>query len=151
GTPDPGFGSDGNGQVLVAPGQVLTLFPGAGPPRAIGIQSDGTVIVVGDARDKFAALAGYTSEGRLDLGFGKTRGTRQIGVGRGRVFTLLPGAGPPRAIGIQPMTDEIVVVGDARDKFAALAKYTADGTLEGTFGTKGPGQDLLRPGRILAP
>src|SRR5262245_34732870 len=97
---DPSFGVGG---------RVLTQFIGAGAARALAIQPDGKVVVVGDAPDDFAALIRYTAAGGLDPTFG---------VG-GRVLTPFMGAGVARDVVVDP-DGKTVVVGDAPGDFAAL-------------------------------
>jgi uncharacterized delta-60 repeat protein len=61
GSLDPSFGNGG---------LVLTAFRGISIIQAIGIQSDGKIVVAGGGAGSFA-LARYTTEGRLDPTFGR--------------------------------------------------------------------------------
>ena len=117
-----------------AGGFVLTDFGvGTESGAAVGIQSDGKIVVVGSA--KFSggfccsfALARYLPDGSLDLGFG---------VG-GLVTTRFFGDSSGRDLAIQA-DGKIVVAGHAiglTESFA-LARYNTDGSLDSGFGTGG--------------
>jgi uncharacterized delta-60 repeat protein len=105
---------------------------------AVAIQPDGKIIVAGGAlkntssnRDKFGfALARYNADGTLDRSFGN----------RGRVETKV-GDWDTEAHGLVIQPDgKIVLTGNAlvgRDAGFALARYTADGRLDRSFGRGG--------------
>ena len=103
---------------------------------ALAIQSDGKIVVVGEAyvdglvREDFA-LARYNSDGSLDTTFG-------IG---GRVTTDLSGTWD-RAHALAIQSDgKIVVAGEAYVaspiEISGLARYNSDGSLDMTFGVAG--------------
>ena len=111
-------------------GKVLTdfgspRFVGAGA-RALAIQADGKLVVAGLWGFE---LARYTARGKLDATFGRG----------GKVVTHLGSGGGARAVAIQ-RDGKIVAAGDSfvghRLEFA-LARYTADGKLDPSFGRGG--------------
>jgi uncharacterized delta-60 repeat protein len=125
---DPSFGSGG---------RVLTLFPlgGLAPEGALAVatQADGKVVVAGGGG---FALARYTVRGRLDASFGHN----------GRVltdFSSVPGGGPLGiATSVAIAADgKIVAAGFSGSRTAlaegALARYTARGKLDPSFGQGG--------------
>jgi uncharacterized delta-60 repeat protein len=126
GVPDSNFGKNG---------KVLTDFGGSESANALAIQSDGKIVVVGYSNASGSydfALARYTTNGTLDTSFG-TGGKVLTDFGSGSTDLAT-------ALAIQP-NGEIVVAGyslakDRTDDFA-LARYTASGTLDASFGTGG--------------
>jgi len=112
---------------------------------AVAIQSDGKIVVVGDAAIDTAppaprlpstfAIARYNSDGSLDTGFGTG----------GRVSGNVNGIA--RAVAIQP-DGKIVLAGDfeialSNGTFASdivIARFNANGSLDLPFGTSGTGQ-----------
>jgi uncharacterized delta-60 repeat protein len=130
GTLDPTFGGDG---------KVRTLFPeGPAYGYAVGIDSDGNVVVAGeveidpdsDPRDFDFGVARYHPNGTLDHSFG----------GDGLVTTDFDhGTDGGWDLAIQP-NDRIVVAGWARPaefyRFA-VARYRTDGTRDGSFSGDG--------------
>lgn len=126
GTLDPSFG---------AGGRVSTDF---GPftndiVRALAIQADGKLVVAGSsASGSFTdfALARYTADGVLDTSFGTAR--------TGKVTTRVSGGDEARALVIQG-DGKIVMAGTSAGLTVdfALVRYTADGTLDTTFGGGG--------------
>ena len=123
GSLDNGFG---------AGGVVTTPFTSGSKDEGIGVtvQPDGRIVVVGrtaaSGADFDFAIARYTSNGSLDPSFG----------GDGTVITDFgAGLATARAVVIQP-DDRILVVGDVGSDFA-LARYDADGNLDGSFGSSG--------------
>jgi uncharacterized delta-60 repeat protein len=115
-------------------GTVRTSF--SEPPKtsegasAVAIQRDGRVVVAGASGDftrsgsRFA-LARYTTSGRLDPTFGRG----------GKVLSRLGAWGGARAVAIQ-RDGKIVAAGYARIGLA-LARYTAGGKLDRSFGQGG--------------
>ena len=123
GSLDTSFGTDG---------RVNTDIGGAGDiAYAVKVQPDGKIVVAGTANDRFA-LARYNPNGMLDGSFG-TGGIVQTGFGGS--FEVA------NALGLQ--TDgEIVAVGTkyltgGSGADFALARYTASGTLDTSFGSGG--------------
>ena len=110
--------------------------------RAVAIQADGKIVVVGDTRSgsPFSfALARYLADGSLDAGFG-TGGTVLGGVA-GRAF----------AVAIQPDGRILVAGDDTVTENFRLARYLPDGRLDPSFGSAGQvltdiagGPDLAR-------
>jgi uncharacterized delta-60 repeat protein len=123
---DPTFGTGGKVTTDIA--------PGSDHASGVDIQSDGRIVVAGDAvsggtGDDFA-LARYNADGTLDPGFG-TGGTVTTD------FALNSDAGS--GVTVQP-DGKIVVVGVASvggTADFALARYNPDGTLDTGFGTVG--------------
>lgn len=138
-------------------GRVLTSFPGVVAGRALAIQPDGRIVLVGQSGDQLqpdATLARYLSNGDLDPAFGSG----------GRVVTTFD---PERtgAFAVVPQTDGKLVIagGGGSEGLFLVARYLADGTLDPAFGSGGAvttdmttGTDLatslvIQPdGRILA-
>jgi len=124
GTLDGGFGNNG----LVT----TDIAGGADAAFGVALQSDGRIIVVGSARvsgnDDFAVVR-YQANGSLDTSFGtQGKATTNFFGARDRAFALAVLA-----------DDSLVVVGDtllgvgAGTDFA-LARYSADGELDTSFG-----------------
>lgn len=112
---DRSFGEDG------------TVSSRSGPSVGAGgvaIQRDGKIVTAGSEGDGFAVTR-YTARGRLDRSFGRG----------GTVSTKLASYSYGRAIAIQP-DGKIVVVGNAALDFG-IARYTAAGTLDRSFGDGG--------------
>jgi uncharacterized delta-60 repeat protein len=117
GSLDPSFGSMG---------RVTTSFPAGGAwGNALTIQADGKIVVAGSVAGAFA-LARFNPDGSLDGSFGSS----------GLVTTsFAEGDAVGNALAIQA-NGLIVAAGSAGGKFA-LARYTIDGSLDGSFGTSG--------------
>jgi len=119
GTLDPTF--DGDGRVttnLTARFDAIT---------ALAIQPDGKIVAAGAANDdRVFALARYNSDGTLDNTFD----------GDGKSVTnFTPGHDFAWDVALQP-DGKIATSGRAAARFG-LARYTADGTLDSTFGGDG--------------
>jgi uncharacterized delta-60 repeat protein len=125
GSPDAGFGTAGNGTITT------DLAGGNDDARAVALQSDGKIVVVGLSRvgssDDFAIVR-YLPNGTVDTTFGT----------QGRITTDF-GGGRDRALAVAVLPDDrIVVVGDAilpapGNTDFALARYTANGAPDLTF------------------
>jgi uncharacterized delta-60 repeat protein len=94
--------------------------PGDTAARALALQADGRIVVAGDD-----GLARYTRNGALDPSFGSG----------GRV----PTDSSPWAVALQPDGRIVVagVVSGLFDEFVALARYTASGAPDPSFGSGG--------------
>jgi len=114
-----------------------TDFLGPSDDRAYGVatQADGKAVVVGATLNSIFgryefAVARYNEDGSLDTSFG----------GTGKVNTPFgAGQATARDVAIQP-DGKIVVVGNAvgtTNQDFAVARYNANGTLDGTFGNGG--------------
>jgi uncharacterized delta-60 repeat protein len=127
GTVDKVFGTNG-----IVTADVLNYDDDA---RAIGIQSDGKIVVAGSAHNgttTYFVVARFTSNGTLDTSFG-TGGATLIDFGVGA------GWNNAYALSIQP-DGKIVVAGEAGDpsKYVfAVARLNTDGSLDAGFGTGG--------------
>ncbi len=119
-----------------AGGKVSTNFGRFDVANALAIQPDGKIVVAGyaavDNTDVGFALVRYDPNGTLDSSFGAS----------GRVFTVFPDGGSEvEAVSILP-DGKIIAAGfsstpsDFGGAFA-LARYTADGTLDPSFGVGG--------------
>ncbi|MDX3534529.1 calcium-binding protein [Streptomyces sp. MB09-01] len=123
GSPDAGF--DGDGRVTTA------FAGGAATAFDVTTQPDGRIVVAGRAGYNYPAnasdfaLARYHADGSLDTGFD----------GDGRVTTAFAEADVVGGVKVQP-DGKIVAAGSSAFDFA-LARYNADGTLDGGFGTGG--------------
>ena len=121
---DPTFGDDG---------LVTTTIGLYSRGYAVAIQTDGKILVAGDARSESGfdfALARYTSAGQLDPTFG---------VG-GIVTTTIEGVASVIAMTVQP--DGKIVVAGRSSAFGhfedfALARYTPAGQLDPSFSDNG--------------
>lgn len=128
GSLDPNFGH--NGEVIT------DYFDDQDHVNAIGLQKDGKIITAGLARrgaELYFGLAGYNSDGTLDLSFGS---------GGKAVADLFGYGAVAYALAIQP--DGKIVVGGiaygpppAYDADFGLARFNADGSLDLTFGVGG--------------
>jgi uncharacterized delta-60 repeat protein len=137
GTLDAGFGNGGKVVTSVGPGRA------SDEAYAVAVQPDGRIVVAG-ATDNGAskldfALVRYLPDGALDTGFGSG----------GKVVTTF-GADTDRAYALVLQADgKIVVGGDTYSGAAtgvdfALARYNADGTLDGGFGNGGTVVSAIR-------
>ena len=129
GTLDTGFG--GGDGLLTTP-----VGSGTDEANAVALQPDGKIIAAGvssNGSDNDFALARYEAGGSLDTGFGG---------GDGLVTTPLGGDDAGLSVVLQ--SNGMIVVGGYTDSVAfpgnadfALARYQADGTLDGGFGSGG--------------
>ncbi len=139
GTPDASFGTGG----LVAAPQSVRI-------AALALQPDGKLLVAGSTSDpdNFFHLARFNANGSVDFGFGTS----------GRVITDLAGADDYAfALVVQP-DGRIVLAGTtSAPSIFALARYLADGTADGSFGSGGvattafPGTSAEAHGLALQP
>lgn len=129
---DPSFAGDGVQTTVVgvdgnAAAYAAAVYPGATPT------ADGQVVVAGEAAIRISgsgadfgfALVGYNPDGTLDAGFGKS----------GVVLTNFT-SGSDAALAVRLVGGKVLAGGYAQSGFA-LARYTAAGTLDSTFGNKG--------------
>jgi uncharacterized delta-60 repeat protein len=128
---DPSFGVGG---------KVRT--PGLWFGNAVTIQANGRIVVGGTAADYTFAVARFTTDGRLDSGFG----------GDGVVSGIFPGgSGTLDAVNsvFVQRDGKIVAVGNFsgadRSERVALARLKPDGTLDTSFGVGGKVQATLGP------
>ena len=125
GSLDPSFGS---------PGKVTTDFnKGHDYGKAVAVQPDGKMVVAGYAasgNDYYFELARYTADGVLDETFGS-----------GGLVTTNFGHGNDQAHAVALQSDgKIVAAGysyNGSDEDFGLARYTAEGVLDQTFGSGG--------------
>src|SRR6185312_12779398 len=109
-------------------GTVTTDFAGNGDEaRAVAVQPDGKIVAAGGALGATVdfALVRYRPDGTLDATFGTG----------GKVTTDFGSAEQAFAVAVQP-DGKIVVAGGGATGFE-LARYNADGSLDGTFGAGG--------------
>jgi uncharacterized delta-60 repeat protein len=113
-------------------GKVTTDFGGNEYAYAIGVQSDGKIVVGGDtnvgATQDFV-LARYNTDGSLDVSFGSS----------GKVMTDVSGH-RDYISALRILSDGKIVAAGYRENGAtnfALAKYTTTGTLDAAFGSNG--------------
>jgi uncharacterized delta-60 repeat protein len=109
-------------------GTVTTDFAGNGDEaRAVALQPDGKIVAAGGALGASVdfALARYRPDGTLDTAFGTG----------GKVTTDFGSGEQAYAVAVQP-DGKIVAAGGAVTGFE-LARYNADGSLDGTFGAGG--------------
>jgi uncharacterized delta-60 repeat protein len=114
-------------------GKVTTSFPGnVASGRAITIQPDGKIIVIGTATlngNSDWALARYNSDGSLDPSFGAA----------GKVTTDLGSLEDSATTVALLPSGKLLVAGACRNSSSdfALGRYNADGSLDAGFGTGG--------------
>lgn len=117
GSPDLTFGG-GDAEVTTDPGQGIAFY-------AVGLQSDGRIVVAGSTLEDFILIR-YDVNGNLDASFGAN--------GRALADFGAPGEAA-YALAVGP-DDKIVVGGASADHFA-FARYSATGNLDPTFGQGG--------------
>jgi len=111
-----------------AGGKVSTdLFGSSDVAKAVTIQADGKIVVLGGARNAekqktFSAIVRYNRDGSLDTGFGSG----------GKVITANGGI----ALAIQP-DGKIVTAGSMTGAEFALFRYNSNGSLDTNFGLSG--------------
>ncbi len=130
GTLDNAFGNHG---------RVATDFAGSlvDAARAIAIQADGKLVVAGTSsfgRTTHFALVRYLASGALDPTFGTG----------GRVTTSFDGRSRANAVVVQP--DGKIVAAGTTGAAVAVARYNADGSLDGAFSTGGKVTFTFPPG-----
>ena len=125
-----------------AGGKVVTSFGGADQASAVTLQPDGKIVVAGQTDTGISidfALARYLPDGSLDGAFGSG----------GRVTTNFTGTSDDLGSAVALQFDGKIVVGGTSDDNFALARYTAEGVLDTSFGSAGTvttnlgGEDLL--------
>ncbi len=126
------YNSDGTlDNTFSVDGKIITDFGGNDYGWSVVIQSDGKILVAGDAynesnNDYDFAVVRYNSDGTLDHTFSDD----------GKVITDFGGGGDfGRSMVIQS-DGKIFVAGDSDGDFA-LARYNSDGTLDNTFSGDG--------------
>jgi uncharacterized delta-60 repeat protein len=140
GTLDPNFGTNGTGGIV---SRSITGTDGC-RSYAVGIQSTGKIIVGGfnwgpaSSNNDFA-LARFNTDGTLDGTFGSatTPGSVTVSVSTGG--TTIQYEDIIRSLVVRP-DNTIIVAGtcyNGGDLDFAVAKFSADGVLDGTFGTGG--------------
>jgi uncharacterized delta-60 repeat protein len=116
GTLDAGFGQGGK----------VTTAMGSGMDHALSVELVGNKILVGGYAEGYGfALARYNDDGSLDTTFGN----------QGKVLTKVNGG-----VGLNMKVDaagNIVMAGVDGKGALVLIRYTANGTLDPTFGTRG--------------
>jgi uncharacterized delta-60 repeat protein len=128
GSPDKSFGPSHDGRVI-------TPFTNPAGASAVALQSDGKILVAGATLDSVTrsgdfALARYNANGSLD----KTFGTG------GEVTTSFASQGPnATALATSIVIDSAgrIVLGGSTFQEFALARYTANGSLDKSFGSGG--------------
>ena len=116
-------------------GFVVTDFGGVNVPRALAIQPDDKIVVVGDFTDpttyvRHFALARYLPDGALDTSFG---------VG-GKVVTAFGSITDQVAYAVALQSDGKIVVAGGRTWWpvvGVVARYSVGGTLDTAFGNGG--------------
>jgi uncharacterized delta-60 repeat protein len=139
-----GVAIQANGRIVVAAGPGLARYTtrgrldasfgrggvatGGGDAAAVAIQADGKLVTAGRASGENAgfALGRYTPRGRLDPTFG----------GTGKVVTRLGSWSGANAAALD-RDGTIVAAGFANVDDFGVARYTARGTLDATFGKGG--------------
>jgi uncharacterized delta-60 repeat protein len=177
---DPSFGGDGIATVNVvtgpfapAPGGAAAPTGGAEIARGIGVQSDGKVVIVGqaetpqvpapaDSRDLDIYVSRFLPNGTLDPSFGDvaTPGTRRVDLSNGD--STADAIVPDQTWGLTMLPDDKFVVVAARgadivarpgrtDRDWAVMRFGADGTPDPTFsgGGGGPGVSIANATAVI--
>ena len=113
-------------------GYVTQLVGSGAIANAVGVQSTGKIIVAGcsiNGGSPNFTLARFTSTGALDATFG-TSGITTTPIGNSSTISAIS------IITAATNTDDIIAVGNF-DNHIAIARYTAAGILDSTFGTGG--------------
>jgi uncharacterized delta-60 repeat protein len=123
------YHDDGSLDASFGQGGIVTTALGTDGAEgfAVAIQSDGKIVVAGEAASQFA-LARFLSDGSLDTSFG---------TGGVDVLTTVPGnlaGGAADGVAIEP-DGKIVAVGGGVD--FSLVRVNADGRLDKSFGSNG--------------
>jgi uncharacterized delta-60 repeat protein len=129
-------------QTFGVQGEVLTDFGGKFDSVSAGVvvQSDGKIVAGGDANDDFVALQSdfalvrYTTNGNLDPTFGTG----------GKVASDIENHDSGASGLVLQPDGRIVLGGNANGKWT-LARYTASGALDASFGTGGVAENDLGP------
>lgn len=124
GSPDTSFGTNGRVTTPVAPAGLDDWA------NAVTVQGDGKIVVAGTAwRDYenccWFVVARYNSDGTLDSSFN----------GDGIAFADLPG--PTEALDVALDAGNRIVAAGYSGGEMAVARFTPDGTPDGSFGTNG--------------
>lgn len=114
----------GNLDLTFGTGGIVTT-PNTSDARALAIQSDGKIVVAGQATGT-AALARYNTDGSLDATFGT-----------GGIVVIPPHfiGGPPLGVAIQQ--DGKIVTVAPTDLSMVVFRFNTDGTLDQNFGSGG--------------
>ena len=134
---DPAFGTGGK-TVTDLPGNVLRA-------PAVGLQSDGKLIVAGYTDAGVGFVARYSTSGILDDG-GDGPGGAGFGTGDGYVTFDFGAPSPTIRGGAVQGDDKIVVVGSSGDDFG-IARLLPNGTLDSSF--DGDGKVTADFGRVI--
>lgn len=116
-------------------GYVTTPIGDSANAYAIGLQSDGSIVVAGGvniAGQAQVVIARYTTAGVLDVTFGTSSG-----------FTITPIGQMSTAFGLAVQADDSIVLCGTSDSELLIMRYTPSGTLDGTFGTGGFTTDAI--------
>jgi uncharacterized delta-60 repeat protein len=177
---DPSFGGDGIATVNVVTGPFAPAPGGAAAPtgaaeiaRGIGVQSDGKIVIVGqaetpqvpapaDSRDLDIYVSRLLPNGTIDASFGDvgTPGTRRISLSNGD--STGDAIVPDQAWGLTMLSDDKFVVVASRgtdivarpgrtDRDWAVMRFGADGTPDPTFsgGGGGPGVSIANGTAVI--
>ncbi len=117
GSLDSSFGNGGK--------QTTDFAGGDDAGRAVAVQADGKIVVVGTSGGDFA-LARYNADGSLDRSFGNG----------GKQTTDFAGGGDA-GHGVAVQADGKIVVAGSYTRGFALARYNADGSLDSSFSGDG--------------
>jgi uncharacterized delta-60 repeat protein len=128
-------------------GKVMTkIGNGTAEGHAVALQADGKILVAGSVdespKGKSFALARYNADGSLDGSFGT-----------GGIVTTSFGSQSDEAFAIVVQPDGKIVLGGhalsaTRGLDFALARYNADGSLDGGFGSGGKVLEPIRAGNL---
>ena len=110
-------------------GKVLTDLGGKDVPSAVAVQGDGKIVVAGsiDTGGISVALVRYTTDGKLDTGFGTG----------GKVLTIGECVDGAPAVALQKDGKIVVAWDDCYHYHFALARLTTGGKLDASFGRGG--------------
>ncbi len=138
GSLDRGFGGNGTGATFLA-GHILSDGT-SDTATCIGLQSDGKIIIAGQSTNgvtTYFSLARYTINGVLDITFGNG--------GKACLTTTIAGGVQDECNCLLIQSDNKIILGGsslnsaATHTYFALARFTADGILDTTFGANKTG------------
>ncbi len=133
GSPDTGF-AGGSGRVVA---NFATNFTGADVGYAIGVQSNGAIVVGGSASQMRSNLAVDTDLGLVRFNADGSRDTTFGTAGDGTVVTDVASGSSDAIASLDVLAGDKILVAGGSNGHAVVARYTASGLLDSTFNATG--------------